>query len=34
VQWSLFLYDLVWLFGCWLLAVLLFNRRELARRRA
>jgi ABC-type transport system involved in multi-copper enzyme maturation permease subunit len=33
VRWSLFLYDLVWLFGCWLLAVLLFNRKELARRR-
>lgn len=28
------LYDLLWLFGAWLTGVLLFNRRELARRRA
>lgn len=27
------LYDLLWLFGAWLIGVLLFNRRELARRR-
>jgi ABC-2 family transporter protein len=28
------LYDLSWIFGAWLVAVLLFNRRELARRRS
>jgi hypothetical protein len=28
------LYDLCWVFFAWLVAVLLFNRRELARRRA
>lgn len=30
---SLLLWDVLWLLGGWLLAVLLFNRRELARRR-
>lgn len=29
-----FLYDLCWIFGAWLVAVLLFNQRELARRRS